>query len=245
MNSGMNPPNSAKKKIEEYYDDTRILYNLFWAEALHYGFWENGTRTLSAAVDNTNRFVAELLELHKNDHVLDAGCGVGGSSFFMAKKSGATITGITLSSQQLTQARRDAEKLHLGKSVRFEKMDFTRTRFKDATFTKIFSIEGTCYAPNKLAFLREAHRLLTNGGKITIVDGFLAKKHLSAREREIYDKCLRGWKGDNLAFKDDFTNDLRKVGFTNIRFYDKTEEVRPQADEWPFTATFFSPSRSS
>ncbi len=225
----MNMTNRVNKKIEEYYDDTQILYNIFWSKALHYGFWDKGTKKLSDAVENTNRFVSELLDLQKNDYVLDAGCGVGGSSFFMAKNSGAKITGITLSSKQIKQARKDAKKLHLGNSVSFEKMDFNNTKFKDETFTKIFSIEGACYACNKLDFLREAYRLLTKGGKIVIVDGFLIKKSLSEKEKEIYDKCLFGWKGDNLSLKDDFLNDLVKVGFKNIRFYDKTHEVMPSS----------------
>ena len=231
----------ANKKIEEYYDDTQILYNIFWSKALHYGFWDKGTRKLSDAVENTNRFVSELLDLQKNDYVLDAGCGVGRSSFFMAENSGAKIMGITLSSKQIKQAREDAKKLHLGKLVSFEKMDFNNTRFKDGSFTKIFSLEGTCYARNKLDFLREAHRLLTKGGKISIVDGFLTKKSLSEKEREIYDKCLLGWKGDNLPLKDDFLSDLEKVGLKNIRFYDKTHEVLPSSRRMAFYGYLFFP----
>lgn len=97
--------NKVNKKIEEYYDDTQVLYNIFWSEALHYGFWENGTRKLSDAVENTERFISELLDLQENDYVLDAGCGAGGSSFFMAKNFGAKVIGITLSSKQIKQAR--------------------------------------------------------------------------------------------------------------------------------------------
>jgi len=225
----MNMTSSINKKIEEYYADTQILYNIFWSKANHYGFWNKETKKLSEAIENTNRFVSELLDLQENDYVLDAGCGVGGSSFFMAKNFGVKITGITLSSKQIKQARTDAKKLHLTNSVTFERMDFNNTKFKDETFTKIFSIEGTCYARNKLEFLREAYRLLKKEGKIVIVDGFLSKKNLSEKEKKIHDKCLLGWKGDNLSLKDDFLNDLRKAGFKNIRFYNKTHEVMPSS----------------
>jgi len=241
MNYRMNMTNRVNKKIEEYYDDTQILFNLLWSKAHHYGFWDRGTKKLSEAVENTNRFVSELLHLQENDHVLDAGCGVGGSSFFMAENFGVKIIGITLSSKQIKQARKDAKKLHLGSSVSFEIMDFTNTKFKDETFTKIFSIESACHACNKLAFLREAYRLLTTGGKIVIVDGFLIKKSLSEKEKEIYDKCLLGWKGDNLSLKDDFLNDLRTVGFKNIRFYDKTDEVMPSSRRMAYYGYLFFP----
>jgi len=238
--------NRINKKTEEYYDDIQILYNILWSKNLHYGFWDKGTKKLSNAVENTNRFVSELLDLQENDYVLDSGCGVGASSFFMAKNFGVKIMGITLSSKQIKQARKDAKKLHLGNSVSFEKMDFNNTKFKDETFTKIFSIESACHACNKLDFLREAYRLLTTGSKIVIADGFLIKKSLSEKEKEIYDKCLLGWKVDNLSLKDDFLNDLRRVGFKNIKFYDKTDEVMPSSRRIAlygnlfFTTTFIS-----
>jgi len=221
--------NRVNRKIEEYYDDTQILYNIFWSKALHYGFWEKGTKKLSDAVENTNRFVSKLLNLQKTDYVLDAGCGVGGSSFFIAKNFGVKIKGITLSPKQIKQAKRDAEKLHLSNLVSFEIMDFNNTKLKEETFTKIFSIEGACHAYNKLDFLREAYRLLKTGGKIIIVDGFLIKKNLSKKEKEIYNKCLLGWKVDNLSLRSDFLSDLRKAGFKNIKFYDNTDEVMPSS----------------
>jgi len=233
--------NRVNKKIEEYYNETQILYNLLWSKALHYGFWYKGTKKLSDAVENTNRFVSELLDLQENDYVLDAGCGVGGSSFFMVENFGVKIIGITLSSKQIKQARQDAKKLRLGSSVSFEIMDFDNTRFKDETFTKIFSIESACHAGNKLSFLREAYRLLKTGGKIVIVDGFLIKKSLSEKEKEIYNKCLLGWKVDNLSLKDDFLNDLRKVGLKNIKFYDKTDEVMPSSRRMALYGYLFFP----
>lgn len=233
--------NKVDNKAEEYFDDTQILYNIFWSKALHYGFWDEGTKSLSEAIQNTDRFVSVLLDLQKNDYVLDAGCGVGGSCFFMAENFGVKVTGITLSSKQVRQARKDAEKLGHGDLVNFEIMDFNNTRFKDETFTKIFSIEGACQAYNKLDFLRETYRLLVTGGKIVIVDGFLCKKNLFEKEKEIYDKCLLGFKVANLSLKDDFYNDLRKVGFKNIRFYDKTEKVMPSSRRMALYGYLFLP----
>lgn len=220
----------VNKKVEEYYDDSQILYNLFWSDkALSYGLWDKKTKKLSDALENTNMFVSKLLNIQKNDYVLDAGCGVGGSSFFIAEKFSVKVMGITLNSKQIKQAKKNAKKLKLDNLISFEIMDFNNTRFKDETFTKIFGIESVCYAYNKAYFLKEAYRLLKPGGKIVIVDGFLTKRNLSQKENGIYKKCLQGWKGDNLTHKDDFLNDLKKVGFKNIKFYDKTDEVMPSS----------------
>lgn len=43
-----------------------------------------------------------------------------------------------------------------------------------------------------------------------------------------------GWKVPNLSHKDDFLDDLRKTGFKNIEFYDKTDEVIPSSGRIAF-----------
>ena len=82
---------------------------------------------------------------------------------------------------------------------------------------------------------------MRKGGKIVIVDGFLIKKRLSEKEKEIYNKCLLGWKGDNLSHRDDFSNDLKKAGFKNIRFHDKTHEVMPSSRRMALYGYLFFP----
>ena len=232
----------SNKETEKYYDDLQIIYNLFWSnKALHYGFWDKTTKKLSNAIENTDRFVSKLLDLQKDDYVLDTGCGVGGSSFFIAKKFGVKVIGITLSSRQIKQARKNARKLHLDNLVSFEVMDFNKTGFEDKTFTKIFGIESICHAYNKLDFLKEAYRLLRLGGKIVVVDGFLTKRDLTQKEKGIYNKCLMGFKVANFSHKDDFLNDLRKAGFKNIKFYDKTDEVIPSSRRIALYGYLFSP----
>lgn len=177
----------VNEETKGYYDDAQILYNVFWSDkALHYGFWENGTQNLSEAIENTNKFVSKLLILQKNDYVLDAGSGTGGSSFFIAENFGVKSIGISLSPKQIKQARKNARKLKLDNLVSFELMDFNEMDFKDNTFTKIFGIESICHADNKSHFLKEAYRILKPCGRIVIVDGFLTKDNLTKkRERDL------------------------------------------------------------
>ena len=73
-----------------YYDNLQKIYDLFYSKrtlGLHYGFWEKNTKTTEESIINTNKFVIKYLDINDNDTILDAGCGIGGTSIFIAKQS--------------------------------------------------------------------------------------------------------------------------------------------------------------
>jgi tocopherol O-methyltransferase len=215
--------------VEEYYNRNQIFYTLFYSMGtggIHYGFWDEKTRHISDAIKNTNVFVAKQLELNRGDRVLDAGCGVGSTSIFLAQKYGVEVVGISLSQRQINVAIKKAQKLGLQNRITFLQQDYTKTNFRDESFTKILGLESVCYAENKSDFLTESFRLLKRKGKIVIADGFLIKTDFIAREKEVYEAWLNGWALPNISLRDSFHADLKKAGFVNIRYYDKFQEIR-------------------
>jgi tocopherol O-methyltransferase len=215
--------------IENYYNANQIFYNLFYSmgtAGVHYGFWGEKTRNISDAINNTNNFVASHLDLNEHDRVLDAGCGIGGTSFYLAKNYGAEVVGITLSERQIRVAQRRALRLGFQDRVTFHRKDFTDTRFEDESFTKVLGLESACYAEKKIDFLNEAFRLLKDGGKIVIADGFLMRTDLDQNEKEIHNAWLHGWALPNLATRASFHEDLTAAGFKNIQYYDKFQQIQ-------------------
>lgn len=213
--------------IEQYYDNNQFLYSFLWSRnALHYGFWGKETKSISEAILNTNRFVGKCLDIKKDDVILDAGCGVGGTSIYLTQKYKVKVRGITLSDVQIKIARKNASKTGVSHLVEFSYQDFTETNFEDNSFTKIFGIESICHANNKLDFLKEAFRLLKSEGKIVVVDAFLIKKVMGEKERKAYENFLMGWTVPNLSSKEGFEKDLKEAGFKNINFYDKSKHVK-------------------
>lgn len=222
----MNIP-ALNKSIAEYYNTHQAIYNIFWSRTgMHYGFWYSNTKNLAEAISNTDEFVARVLEINSTDIVLDAGCGVGGTSIYLAETKSAMVEGITLSDVQLKIAQAEATKSTAKHVPRFSIQDFTKTSFRENTFSKIFGIECICYASEKIDFLNEAYRIMKPGGKIAIVDAFLTKENLNYQERNTYTKFIEGWRVPNLSTKDNFLQSLEKAGFKNIIFYDKLDTIK-------------------
>lgn len=222
------------ERIKRYYDENQVLYNLLWMNrenfSMHYGFWDSNTKKLNEALLNENGVVAEKLNIRDSDTILDAGCGVGGTGIWLAKNYGVNVTGITLSEKQVKLAKRNAVNKKVGHLVKFYAKDFTNTGFPDNSFAKIIGIESICYAERKEDFIKEAFRLLEPGGRLVVCDGFLNRDDLDETEQEIVDDGLHGWAIPNLSTVSEFKENLRKAGFKDIEFVDKTKEIKPSSE---------------
>ncbi|HAU07929.1 MAG: Methyltransferase, UbiE/COQ5 family [Candidatus Yanofskybacteria bacterium GW2011_GWF1_44_227] len=219
-------------EVKAYYDYTLNLYRFFWhgdTRAVHYGIWDSHTRNLREALLNTNRFLADQANIKSGDRVLDAGCGVGGSLFWLVKNKGIQGVGITISEKQLAKAKKLQKRLRVEDKTEFYLQDYTHTNFPDASFNIVWAIESVCHAINKSDFLREAFRLLKPGGRIIVADGFLERSPNNALEKKKLVNFLRGMALDNLAESKEFESEIRRVGFRNIQNIDKTEAILPTA----------------
>lgn len=223
-----------KKTTQKYYDYTVNLYKVFWhgeTRALHYGIWDKDTKTLHEALINTNIKMAEAIGVQKNDHVLDAGCGVGGSLFWLHEKYGVTGEGITISPKQIEKANELAERKGYESFLRFSEQDFTRTHFPEKSFDIVWATESVCHAIRKEDFLKEAYRILKPGGRIVVADGFLERESENQQEQKELENFLRGFALDNLEYSGQFSDKAKEVGFKNIVCTDYTRAILPTAQK--------------
>lgn len=224
---------NLENRIKEYFSRSLPFYALFWMNndnlALHYGFWYEDTRSLHEALVNENKEVAENLDIEESDIILDAGCGVGGTSMWIAENYGAKVVGINIVDKHLETAKRYLSERKLDHKVSFYNRDFCNSGFQDESFTKIFGIESICYAAEKGDFLKEAYRLLKPGGLLVVADGFRGKRNLEHREQRLYDEWCEGWSVPNLSFPEDFQREMVNVGFQVLGYADKTREIMPSA----------------
>ena len=219
--------------IVQHYDtlelDYRYMWNLGRNVAMHYGYWDAATRSFTEALERENAVLAETAGVGRSDRVLDAGCGVGGSSIYLARRFGCRVTGITLSEKQVRSARRHARRVGVAERAEFERMDYQRTGFAGGSFDVVWALESMCHAPDKAAFATEMHRVLDAGGRMVVADGFAAREQFAAPEQSLMTRWLRGWAVESLATVEGFARDLAAAGFIDIRIADATENVLPSS----------------
>jgi tocopherol O-methyltransferase len=215
------------KKIIEYYRDTENAYKDSWdlnnSLSIHYGYWDKKVRSFTQSLIRMNEVMMEAAEIKSTDNVLDAGCGVGGSSIFLASFIGCRVTGISLSERQVEQAIANAKQKGVGTLADFKVMDYCATDFPDASFDVVWGCESICYTEDKQKFTKEAWRLLKPGGRLVVADGFVNKSEYN--DRPIIKKWLDGWQVLNLSSPKRFEYLLDLEGFVNIKYRDISKNV--------------------
>jgi tocopherol O-methyltransferase len=163
------------QQIEKFYDASSDLWEEVWGEHMHHGYYgEDGTRKLDrrqAQIDLIEEVLtwADDFTINKPQNILDVGCGIGGSSLYLADKFGATVTGITLSPVQANRAQERARAAGLGTRTDFQVANAQKMPFPDHSFDLVWSLESGEHMPNKEQFLAECYRVLKPGGKLIFV----------------------------------------------------------------------------
>ena len=220
-------------RVNAYYEELHDAYRLAWGIernlSIHFGYHDGDHRGHDAALINMNRVMSERAGISSGDRVLDAGCGVGGSSIWLAREVGAEVMGISVNEMQVGLARELARERGIADRVSFVVGDFTATGLADDSFDVIWGLESICYAERKGDFVREAARLLRAGGRIIVADGFLSNREFTPDERADLYRWIDGWAAPNLARVDEFEGYLRDAGFAEIEYEDITKAVMPSS----------------
>jgi len=135
-----NPAPRAQRNVAHHYDLSGRLYSLFLDRDRQYScaYFPRGDETLEEAQAAKKRHIAAKLKLDRPDlEVLDIGSGWGGMALTLAREFGARVTGITLSQEQLAEARARAAAEGLEGRVSFELLDY---RAVTRDFDRIVSV---------------------------------------------------------------------------------------------------------
>jgi tocopherol O-methyltransferase len=216
--------------VHTYYDETRFDYRTIWNNranlAVHFGYYDDRARTHHAALDNLNRVLAERAGIRPGEAVLDAGCGMGGSCFWLAENfDGLRVTGISIVASQIDDCRRAA--VRRGQpGVRFEQADYSATPFDAASFDVVWACESLCHAADKARFYREAFRLLRPGGRLVLAEYVRRQRPAPEPGETLLRSWLHPWAIPDLDTLEEHRRHAQAAGFAAVDWDDVTPHMR-------------------
>ena len=103
-------------------------------------------------------------------HILDVGCGVGGSTRRLSHETGCCVTGIDLSDEYIDAAERLTQLLNMQERVKFHAASALELPFDENTFDGAWSIQMNMNVEDKLGWLKEVYRVLKPGGRAVLYE---------------------------------------------------------------------------
>lgn len=228
----LNQEHEHHKKVVSYFKRSKLGYDIVLGGVKHFGFYPKGKKDISEkrAQELMQDLLASNLNLKKKHLVLDAGCGQGVVSTYLARKYGCKIVGITIVPFEVKKANALAKKVRVRGNVEYHVMDYTHTTFADNQFDAIYTMESFVHSPNTKGTLEEFFRILKPGGRLAMFEYTMAKDDaFTTWEKKMLDIVIEvGAMGSLKNMRNDvFQEIIRKVGFESVKEQNISLNCRP------------------
>lgn len=128
--------------------------------------------------------LAELLELKREDRVLDVAAGLGATARYLTRIVQCQVEGLDLSTANLQRARQSSQEAGLDGTVRFLAGDAEALPYRDRVFDAVLS-ECAFSTFSKVLAAKEIFRVLRPGGRVGLADVTVEPEALSDELRGI------------------------------------------------------------
>ena len=223
-------------KIQEHYDIASPLYKELWGTHIHHGYWLSGKESKEVAAQALIDLLIEKSALRRGSKVLDVGCGIGGTSIYLAKEFGCDVTGITISPVQVAMATEAAKAAGIKAPPRFLVNDANDISVTGA-FDIIWSVEMISHLNNRDNLFRRASELLKPGGKMCITDWW-KDEGLSAADHQKYIEPIEKGMLVSLPTLTEYMEHISNHGFRLLWYEDISRKV---ARTWDITSEAIKP----
>jgi len=221
------------QRIQQFYDDSSNLWEQIWGEHMHHGYYgPTGSQKKDrrqAQID----LIVKLLQwagVQSAQNILDVGCGIGGSSLYLAQKFDATVTGITLSPVQAARAKERAAQAQLSLKTQFQVADALNLPLSDNSFDLVWALESGEHMPDKVRFMQECYRVLQPGGTLIMVTWChrpTDRGPLTVDEQRHLEEIYRVYCLPYVISLPEYEAIARNLSFQNIRTADWSMAVAP------------------
>lgn len=236
---------TSQKKVINYFNnlESRLGYALLLKGTKHFGYYPKGKEYLS--ISSAQRLMedklAESLNLKKDSHVLDAGCGEGFAASHLAKEYGLRVTGVDLLDWAIKNGRINAKKLKVEELINLSVMDYTKLSFTNNYFDGVYTMETFIHSPDYKQGLQEFYRVLKPKGKLVMFEYSMCPlTDLTTEQKRIAELIIKVTAMHSLPsfLHDKFPQLLTEAGFKNVQVENITDRILPMMRKFYLWAYF-------
>jgi tocopherol O-methyltransferase len=230
--------------IAEFYDARSEAWITCYGEHMHHGLYfgpagkkDRPKKGIAAQIETMDELLRLGGLIDKNgsptsapQSILDIGCGVGGASRHLARTfPSANVTGVTLSPYQAERATQLNKEAELDGRVKNVVCDALNSRFPDASFDVVWSLESAEHMADKHRLIEECMRLLKPGGRLVMLAWCMRESTPPLRLEEC--AALRSVQVEyclpRLAPPSEYCNNIRRQGLRGLVEQDWTDRAAP------------------
>lgn len=187
-------PSSITSEIAYFWNKVSSGWLTIWGPHIHHGFYDvlDKASPIEAQEKLLDK-ISALLKIQPNAKILDVGCGLGGSSRYLAQKFSAQVTGITLSTSQIKLAEKETPPSLFNKINYIVEDAHNLRRFPENYFDIVWALESCEQFYDKAKFIRESLRVLKPNGKLMIATWCSDQENYSGKQARDYLKLCKNF----------------------------------------------------
>lgn len=207
---------SSLQAIKDYYEGpVEAIYRAINGEILHLAMFR-GDESRQEATQRTKEFLASRLEIGEGSRVVDLGSGYGDAARYLVKRFDCQVIGVNITHSQNVQAKdRNKNEGLIGKTF-VVGGDFAFVPLNNGCARVVWSQEAFLHGLERGSVIREAYRLLVQGGDFIFTD-ILRLRPLKEKEAA---KIFRRVKIESMETFSSYRTYLQDAGFRTLEIAD-------------------------
>ncbi len=215
---------AATATAQSYYNSTdadNFYFTIWGGEDIHIGLYRSTSDAIADASRRTVQRMADFANLNAESKVLDLGAGYGGAARYLASTYGCSVVALNLSEVENDRDRQKNREAGLDDRIEVVDATFEDVPYDDNTFDVIWSQDAFLHSGQRELVLKEAARVLKQGGQMVFTDPMRADDCPT----DVLGPILARLQLEDLASPGFYREQLAKLGFDEVRFEDHTEQL--------------------
>ena len=207
----------------EHYSALELFYEKLTGDlSIHLPLWMPGTQTLHQATANGHVLMAETSKIARGQYVLDAGCGLGATAFWLAQHFAVRVLGVSNSASNVERCRKLAGDRDPDRLTDFQTADLMANPFSGGTFDSVWNLESINYLCPKRKYVQNVFRILKPGGMWVSMDRYGDVSHAGSVAAPLTTGFYTAghWEGVPALL-----GYMRQAGFADAAYLDLTAHV--------------------